>query len=225
MRIRESILGLLRVTVLLASALFALPSNAMFITGTFSGVARGNTNNWSDGTTTPFAVPVTGSFSFQTKLPGGCCPPEVDAVGPGTVLYRGNPIRFDFTVDVFGQHIGSDVIDDGWEDSIVLAKEGAQQSFRVGGGGPYWYWSMIFVDQDGGLFKNFDPGTFDPRQVDIGASYADFSGDIRSYGAIVDFDTLIFDGYPRPVPEPLTLGLFGAGLLMLVARRRTMPRS
>lgn len=224
MHIRKSILGLLRITTLLASALMALPSYATLITGTFSGVARGETRSWYDGSATSFAVPVTGSFSFETSLPDGCCPPVVDVLGPGSVLYQGSPIAFDFAVHVFGGDTGTGEVDDYWQDSIVLLQEDTQQSFDVGGGGPYWYWSMTFVDPDGGLFQNFDPATFDPRQVDIDTSFAEFSGNIRSYGATVDFDTLSFDGYPRSIPEPVTLGLFGVGLFMLAALGRRPQR-
>lgn len=43
MHIRKSVLGLLRVAALLAGALIAVPGNATLVTGTFSGVARGDT--------------------------------------------------------------------------------------------------------------------------------------------------------------------------------------
>ena len=83
-------------------------------------------------------------------------------------------------------------------------------------------WTLGLVDPDGGLFRNFDPATFDATQVDIGQSFFNFSDDIRSYRATVAFDSLTIDGHSQQVPEPATLSLLGIGLLLLpLIRRRT----
>lgn len=218
MGIRGRIRKFLCATAMLASALPALPSEAMLITGSFSGIASGESTNWFDGTITSFAVPVTGRFSFETSVPAAAEP----IVQPGSVSYQGS--LFEFAIHVFDEDIGSADREGAWEDTVTLLQNGSEQTFRVGGGGPYWYWTMSFVDPHGGLFDSFDPETFDPGQVNIGASFAAFSGDIRSYSATIDFNTLVFDGYPQSVPEPAALGLFGAGLLVLSIRRRRRPR-
>ena len=222
MCIRGSIRGIKRITALLAGVLIALPSHAMLITGSFEGIANGQTVSWSDGSITPFAIPITGTFAFETEIPSGSQP----IVEPGSFSYSGSEGRlFQFATHIFGEDKGSAQVEGGWEDTITLLQEGSQQTLRADGGGPYWYWVMTLVDPDGGLFQNFNPETFDPRQVDLGASFIDFSGDIRSYGAIIKFTTLAFDGYPpQSVPEPTTLGLFGAGLLLFALRRRRAQR-
>lgn len=218
MSIRGRIREFLCTTAMLTGALMALPSEATLITGSFSGIASGESRSWYDGTITSFAVPVTGSFSFETTLPAGAEP----TVEPGSLSYQG--YLFEFAIHVFDEDIGTEGREGAWEDTVTLLDNGSEQTFRVGGGGPYWYWTISFIDSDGGLFENFDAETFDPGQVDISASFAEFSGDIRSYGATIDFSTLVFDGYPQSVPEPTTLGLFGAGLLVLAVRGRRRPR-
>jgi hypothetical protein len=218
MGIRGRIRGFLCITAMLTGTLLALPSQATLITGSFSGIASGESRDWYDGTITSFAIPVTGSFSFETAIPSG----EQPVVEPGSLSFRGQ--MFDFAVYGLDEVLDTKDRDRFGEDTVTLLQNGPEQTFRVGGGGPYWYWRMSFLDPDGGLFANFDPETFDPGQVDIGASFAEFSGDIRSYGATLDFSTLVFDGYPQSVPEPATLGLFGAGLLILAVRRRRAGR-
>lgn len=103
---------------------------------------------------------------------------------------------------------------------VTWAQDGPGQSVTVTGGGPYAYWTLGLVDPDGGMFRDFDPLTFDPTQVNVGLSYFDFSDDIRTYGATMTFDSLTLDGHTLPVPEPTTLGLFGAGMLLLALTGR-----
>lgn len=219
--------ALLAAAVSLAGVLGSQTASALSITGfsgTFSGIASGERRNPADDTIIPFMEPVTGWFAVDTVIPPpypeGCCDPPL--VEPGRLSYTA-PV-FSFSVQAFGREIGSNIIGSG-PDGVTLFEEGTAQSFTVGGGGPYWNWSMGFAAPEGGLFENFDPMTFDPTRVDMSRSFAAFSDDIRSYRAAVAFDSLVFDGYPSQVPEPTTLGLFGAGLLMLGFARRRACRS
>jgi hypothetical protein len=210
------------IAALTLAALASPPAAATLITGSFSGIARGEIRDWGDGTITPFAEPVTGRFSFETAIPppSGCCDPPIRE--PGSLFYQGR--LFDFSAHVFDDDTDSALYEGSDYDSVTLLDDGTRQSFGLRGGGPYWYWAMTFVAADGGLFQDFDPESFDPTQVDLGASWADFSGDIRSYGSIVSFDTLVFDGYPALVPEPATFGLFATGLLLMARRKRRCVR-
>ena len=209
-------------TAFVLAALVSPAVEAVLLTGTFTGTANGFKSNPWDGTLTPITSPATGSFAFETSLPDTsgwpdyCCAPPT--VGPGSLDYDGTV--FEFNVRAFGREVGNQTIGRYWSDSVTMLEEGAQQSFQVRGGGPYWYWSMSFLDPDGGLFRDFNPETFDPRQVDLSRSFAEFSGDIRSYGATISFDTVVFDGYSQAVPEPAPLGLFGAGLLLVALMKR-----
>lgn len=118
--------------LVLCAALVAQPAGAIPILGTFSGVARGELNNF-DGTATPFAEPVASA---------------------------------------------------------------------------------------GGLFQDFDLATFDPARIDTELSSAAFSDNIRSYRALISFDTLTFEGFPSQVPEGATRGLFSLGLALLAFASR-----
>ena len=217
----------IRVAALLTATLGSQSAWALPITGfsgSFSGTASGNFISRLDGSATPFTEPVTGSFAISTVIPppypDGCCsPPQME---PGYLHYNGWVLNL--SIQAFGREIASN-FSDNWPDSVTLAEEGTAQSLSVAGGGPYWGWSMEFVAPGGGLFQDLDPMTFDPTQVDMSRSFATFSDDIRSYGARVSFDSLLFDGYPSQVPEPATLALFGAGLLMLLFTRRGGART
>jgi hypothetical protein len=128
---------------------------------------------------------------------------------------------FQFSIHAFDRDI-SDAGLDYFPNGVTWAEDGPAQSLTVTGGGPYWNWTLGLVDPDGGLFRNFDPATFDATQVDIGQSFFNFSDDIRSYRATVAFDSLTIDGHSQQVPEPATLSLLGVGLLLLpLIRRRT----
>ena len=222
--------SIIRLAALLAAILGYQPASAISITGfsgSFTGTATGEFRNNADGTSTPFAEPVTGQFAVDTVIPEeDCCgPPQLE---PGRFHYNG-PV-FTFSVQAFGYEIGSSTTMSDGPDSVTLLDDGTEQSFRVTGGGPYWYWTMEFVAPDGGLFQDFDPMTFDPTRIDMSRSFAAFSDNIRSYGALVEFDSLAFDGYPSQVPEPATLGLFGMGLcgmglFMLVFTRKSAAGS
>lgn len=217
--------ALICATVLLAGALSSEPTRAAYITGAFSGTATGDMNNWN-GTHTPFVEPVSGQFSLAMTLPdpGACCPYCCSVSEElGSLTYQGQHL-FDVSIQAFGRDISS-INNKYWLDSITLAQDGTGQSVRASGGGPYWGWSLTFINSAGGLFHDYDPTTFDPTQVDISQSYATFSDDIRSYQASVSFASLGFDGYPLSVPEPASAGLLALGVLILGCTRRRTRRA
>ena len=211
---------LIGATILLAGALRSEPAHAVYITGTFGGTASGDMNNWN-GTSTPFVEPVSGQFSLDMTLPdpGACCPYCCFvSQEPGSLTYQGEHL-LDISIQAFGREISS-TGNKYWLDSITLGQDGAGQSVTARGGGPYWGWSLNFINSDGGLFDDFDPATFDPAHVNIEESYATFSDDIRSYYARVTFDTVSFDGSALSVPEPSSVGLLALGALLLASARR-----
>ena len=212
-------------TILLAGSLRSELAHAAYVTGTFSGTASGDRDNWN-GTSTPFAEPVSARFSLDMTLPdpGACCPYCCFvSQEPGSLTYQGEHL-FDISIQAFGRDISS-IDNKYWLDGITLAQDGTGQSVTASGGGPYWGWSLNFVNSQGGLFHDFDPATFDPTHVDIDESYATFSDDIRSYYARVTFDSVGFDGYPVSIPEPASAGLLTLGVLILACTRRRSPRA
>ncbi|HEY4365690.1 MAG TPA: hypothetical protein VGN07_00510 [Steroidobacteraceae bacterium] len=215
--------SLLCAAAFLAAALASQPAGASFITGSFSGIATGNLNNPANGTQSPFAESVTGTFLFDTTIPPTEPYSNPPTLADGVFTYSGQ-FAFDLAVRFMGQDLPGAVLLSG-SNHAELVDRGAGQSFTLSSGGPYQYGILSFADPDGRLFSNFDPTTFDPRQVDIGQSFVRFSDNIRLYNATVAFDSLIFDGYPQQVPEPATLGMLALGLLLLLPFTRPLSHS
>lgn len=209
------------VSALVMTATLAQPARASYIEATFEGVAQGAENHGP--VQVPLVEPVSGAFSFSTAVPG----PD-DWYGPpvrdDTSLYY-NIDLVPFPVNVFGDTLEFGTgLEDNWPPSITWTDDGIRQSIQVRRGGPYHYWRLSLVDADRQLFHDLDPATVDFSQLDFGLSTLTFSGDIRTYALSVTLDqmNLLVDGMPvsSSVPEPGSLGLFGAGLLALVGIRR-----
>ncbi|HEY4365689.1 MAG TPA: PEP-CTERM sorting domain-containing protein [Steroidobacteraceae bacterium] len=208
--------SLLCVALVLLAVPSLEPANA--IEGTFSGTASGTINDY-DGTQSPFPGEfVTGNFGLSTEIPlpypDGCC--DAPVFQDGSFYYT--PFVFGFGIHAFGRDISNANLDY-FPNGVTWADEGRAQSQTVTGGGPYWNGTLGLAAPNGGMFRNFDPATFDATRVDIDHSYFSLD-DIHAYRAVVAFDNLTIDGYSQQVPEPASLGLFGAGLLMFAFASR-----
>jgi PEP-CTERM motif len=197
-----------------------LPSTALAvpITGSFAGIANGwrtigYGEQWSYDN-----EPVTGTFAFETSFDEGTV-----YENPDSVMYFDWPVSVSF--DLFGYTASFSPESDGYSVALILGESQQRQTAELWFFAAYSNASLTFVAPNGGLFDSFDPETFNPAAVDIAASYATFSSHTRSDSASVRFDRITFDGFePTPVPEPLTLSLFAAGLLGMWSMRRRPAR-
>jgi hypothetical protein len=205
-------------------ALIPLTASAAFITGSFEGFARTAANApQPDGPpiTTISHNPVIGRFGFETDLSFLPDPlirePEG---GPGGISYFGLPMFMEFTVNGYTSRFDND-IDAFGGPRLGLIPDNERQMVSLDVSGPYWYSQIDFVSLTGNMLEGIDPLSFDPRAVNVAASSAEYSGDIRSGGSTVTFSSITFDGYPpQQVPEPASLALFLIGSAAAFAARR-----
>ena len=206
-----------------AVTLLPIDATATYVTGSYEGTVQITSSiPQPDGppVETIEYAPIWGSFAFETDIGALPSPPLRDPeIGDDFAIYYGLPTRMEFNYQNFTEVYDNETDAFGGPRLEVRGVDG-RQHLLLDVSGPYWYATMDFV---GSLFNDVSPLLFDPQFIDVAASTAIFSGDIRHYGNGIEFSRIAFDGYgSHPIPTPGTgaLLLIGAGAMLLGRRRR-----
>lgn len=183
-----------------AGLLVSAAAHAVFLTGSFSGVAFDSERVQGIEMYGDFdGERVFGTFGFEAESTSTPAPASLTFEVPGIAAY-------DFSDRAFVQFL-----DTGARQSIEILALGDIE-FSSGSlilSGPPG--SLSLLPSHGGTSTGIDPATFDPSSILLGSVRADF-GQRRGPSGFVRVDHLQFDKY-HSVAEPGTLALFGVGLL------------
>jgi hypothetical protein len=203
----------------LGLAAVSLDLRAAFISGTFSGIALHSRINATSPTPGNFdGAPVAGTFGID--MPAGIPPYSADPPS-GAFWVGGMAVTLGF--DAEGRHVEFTGQDESGPSFLTLWNDsGGQGAYITAGSYPYWNAGLTLAGP-GGLFRDLDPATFDPRSVAAGWSSAWFFAG-RDFGADVAITRIEFDGYSVPEPPPWLLMMVGPGCLAAFHRRRLRSR-
>jgi hypothetical protein len=201
---------ILRIGCAAGLMLVGVPAHAVYLTGSFSGVAFDSERIQGIEMYGDFdGKRVFGTFGFEAETTSTPAPASLTFRVPGIASY-------DFSDRAFVQFL-----DTGTRQSIEILALGdiAYASGSLILSGPPG--SLSLLPSQGGISTGIDLTTFDPTSIVLGSARADF-GQRRGPSGSVRLDRLRFDKY-RSVPEPATLALFGIGLLGVLMLSRKGP--